>query len=198
MQSYPISFCIILSLVLTNKLFHPSISCLSTSLCIPQVWYIQHEHLYWLLLSLVLLSLLLLLLLLLFILCLFVINKSSSGTPEVCTLNLSQEMSDKMQNESGQFNHAKLRKCQKLGQNWPSFMCFWHFGCLLWTELAYWPDSFKILSGIFLDKFLPPWKIVTNLCFNEVSEKSLSRNCHTMCLNISQLSLTILQPMLRY
>ena len=37
----------------------------------------------------------------------------------VGTLNLSQEMSDKMKNESGQFNHIELRKRQKCGQNWP-------------------------------------------------------------------------------
>ena len=35
----------------------------------------------------------------------------------VGTLNLSQEMSDKMKNESGQFNHIELRKRQKCGQN---------------------------------------------------------------------------------
>ena len=35
----------------------------------------------------------------------------------VGTLNLSQEMSDKMQNESGQFNYIELRKRQKCGQN---------------------------------------------------------------------------------
>ena len=35
----------------------------------------------------------------------------------VGTLNLSTEMSDKMQNESGQFNYIELRKRQKCGQN---------------------------------------------------------------------------------
>ena len=35
----------------------------------------------------------------------------------VGTLNLSKEMSDKMQNESGQFNYIELRKRQKCGQN---------------------------------------------------------------------------------
>ena len=35
----------------------------------------------------------------------------------VGTLNLSQKMSDKMKNESGQFNHIELRKRQKCGQS---------------------------------------------------------------------------------
>ena len=35
----------------------------------------------------------------------------------VGTLNLSQEMSDKMQHESGQFNYTELRKRQKCGRN---------------------------------------------------------------------------------
>ena len=35
----------------------------------------------------------------------------------VGTLNLSQEMSDKMQNESGQFFYTEQRKRQKYGQN---------------------------------------------------------------------------------
>ena len=35
----------------------------------------------------------------------------------VGTLNLSQEMSDKMKNKSGQFNYIELRKRQKCGQN---------------------------------------------------------------------------------
>ena len=35
----------------------------------------------------------------------------------VGTLNLSQEMSDKMQNESGQFFYTEQRKHQKYGQN---------------------------------------------------------------------------------
>ena len=37
----------------------------------------------------------------------------------VGTLNLSQEMSDKMQNESGQFNYIELRKCQNWAIFWP-------------------------------------------------------------------------------
>ena len=39
----------------------------------------------------------------------------------VGTLNLSQEMSDKMQNESGQFFYTEQRKRQKYGQNLPFF-----------------------------------------------------------------------------
>ena len=35
----------------------------------------------------------------------------------VGTLNLSQEMSDKMQNESGQLLYTEQRKHQKYGQN---------------------------------------------------------------------------------
>ena len=35
----------------------------------------------------------------------------------VGTLNLSQEMSNKMQNESGQFFYTEQRKRQKYGQN---------------------------------------------------------------------------------
>ena len=72
------------------------------------------------------------------------------------TLNLSQEMSDKMKNKSGQFNYIELRKRQKCGQNWPFLLFFWHYGRLLWTEWTYWNESFKILSGIFWHKFRVP------------------------------------------
>ena len=74
----------------------------------------------------------------------------------VGTLNLSQEMSDKMKNKSGQFNYIELRKRQKCGQNWPFLLFFWHYGRLLWTEWTYWNESFKILSGIFWHKFRVP------------------------------------------
>ena len=67
----------------------------------------------------------------------------------VGTLNLSQEMSDKMQKESGQINCTEPRKCQKCAQNWPFSLFFWHFGCLLWSEWTYCHESFKILSVIF-------------------------------------------------
>ena len=45
------------------------------------------------------------------------IFKNTYNAYGVGTLNLSQEMSDKMQNESGQFNYIELRKRQKCGQN---------------------------------------------------------------------------------
>ena len=37
------------------------------------------------------------------------------------TLNLYQKMSDKLQKDSGQFDHSILRKRTKCGENWP----FW-------------------------------------------------------------------------
>ena len=82
----------------------------------------------------------------------------------VGTLNLSQEMSDKMQNESGQFNYIELRKRQKCGQNWPFSLFFWHFGRFLWTEQTYWHESFKILSGIFWHRLrvLTFWLVILN------------------------------------
>ena len=43
--------------------------------------------------------------------------KKYSNACGVGTLNLSQEMPDKMKNESGQFYYIELRKRQKCGQN---------------------------------------------------------------------------------
>ena len=62
------------------------------------------------------------------------------------TLNLSQETSDKMQNESITLNRKYIENMVK--------NCY--FGCLLWTEWTYWHHSFKILSGIFWNKFRVP------------------------------------------
>ena len=73
----------------------------------------------------------------------------------VGTLNLSQEMSDKMQKESGQINCTEPRKCQ-CAQNGIFSWFFWHFGCLLWSEWTYCHESFKILSVIFWHKLRVP------------------------------------------
>ena len=110
------------------------------------------------------------------------------------TLNLSQEMSDKMKNESGHFFYTEPRKRQKNCQNWPFLVFFWSFGCLLWSKWTHWHECYKILAGIFWHKGLiglkwpvqpQKWPIKAKKWPKMVNLKKYSHVCGVGTLNLS-------------